>query len=201
MEHHVAADEFDAVDVELLGWDGGVDGLAGVGGEIAREGFAGESLPGEGEVELGIAGFLGEILVDAVFLDGELEIHESGEGGGEAGLFPTGGGEFVDEFGFEVVGGVEAGVVAGEVSVVGVGVVVLDEDVNLGGVAVGEGVFGGDGFTFGRGGAMGFGAVEDGLGGALVFFCLGEGMGDFGLGELGIVGCWGRLILKTAVRS
>ena len=42
----VAADEFDGLDVELVGWNGGVDGLVGVEGEGAWEGIAGEGLPG-----------------------------------------------------------------------------------------------------------------------------------------------------------
>ena len=59
----VSPDEVEALDVEFGRRDGGIDGLIGVGGEFAREGFAGERLPGEGEMESGIILFHREIFV------------------------------------------------------------------------------------------------------------------------------------------
>ena len=70
----IAAEEFHAFDVESVGRLGGVGGDIGVGWEGTRVGFAGESLPGEGEVEAGISIFEGEIFIEAIFLDGELKI-------------------------------------------------------------------------------------------------------------------------------
>ena len=70
----IAAEEFHAFDVESVGWLRGVGGDVWVGGKGAGVGFAGESLPGEGEVEAGVSVFEGEIFIEAIFLDGELKI-------------------------------------------------------------------------------------------------------------------------------
>ena len=50
-------------------------GWVGSGGTLGSAGsWRGDALPGEGEVEAGISGFEGEILVDFTFLYGELEV-------------------------------------------------------------------------------------------------------------------------------
>ena len=60
--------------------------------------------------------------------------------------------------------------VAGEVGFPSGGVVGVDEDVDLGGEAVFEGVFGGGGFARWGDGALRVGSVDAGLVGSLGFF-------------------------------
>ena len=129
---HIAAEEFEAGDIEFDGRDGGVDGFHGVRWKLAGEGLAGEGLPSHGEMKAGVVLFLGEEFVDLVFLDRELEVEERGVDADEAGFAPTDGGEFVDEVELGVVGGTVTFAVAGEVDFPGVGVVGVDEDVDFG---------------------------------------------------------------------
>ena len=92
-----AADEFDAFDVESVGREGWIGWLVGIGGEDAGEGFAGERLPCEGEMEMGVLGFFWEMLVDIVVLERDLEVDEGGLDGDEAALTPADGGELLDD--------------------------------------------------------------------------------------------------------
>ena len=134
----VAAGEFNAVDVELVGRNGGVDGFVWIERDLAGEWCASEALPGEGEVEHHVVFVGGEPFPDRSVLYGELVIDEGCGDGGEAGFAPTGVGEFFDEVVLGVVGGAIAVAVAGEVFVPGVGVVGADEDEVFGGEAVFE---------------------------------------------------------------
>ncbi len=150
----IPAKKLNAFDVERVGWLGGIWRDGRVGGEWARIGFSGEALPGEDEVEVGIVLFKRVEFVHFLLLNGELEREVGGFDGDEAGLAPADGGDLVDEVAFGVVGGAIAFVDSGEVSVPGVGIFGCDEDVDFGGEAVFEGVFGRYRAAFGGGWAF-----------------------------------------------
>jgi hypothetical protein len=59
----VAADEFDAADVESVRWEGWIGGFG------RTLGWAGDGLPGEGQVEVGIMGGVGVDGLDMFFLN------------------------------------------------------------------------------------------------------------------------------------
>ena len=95
----VAAEEFEAVDVVVVGWEGGVFGVV-FGGFL---GCAGECLPGFDEVEVGVGGGDGGEILEVFAVEVGLGVEKGGFEGDEAGLTPAYGGELVDEDLFGVV--------------------------------------------------------------------------------------------------
>ena len=160
----VTADEFDAADVVALRRNPWVGGLVVVTGRPLR--LVSESLPGGGEVEVGILGAERIELLELVFLNGDLAVDEGGLSGDEAGFTPADGGEFIDEGLLDVALGVEGGTEAFEVELEFGFLLDADDVVDGGGEAVFDGVAAGAGFAVDGDGAFGFGAVEAGLFGA-----------------------------------
>ena len=175
---HVAADEVEAVDVVAVDEFGDI-GFVFSFGEGVR--LAGDGLPAEDEVEVGIFGVVWILFVDIEFEERHLCVEEGGFDGGEADLTPFNGGELVDEGLFDVVERAVGGAVAVEVGMERGDVFDGEDDVDGGGEAVFEGVGGGAGFAFGGGGAFGFGSVDAGLLGAGEFFGVGHGGSAFRL--------------------
>ena len=69
----IAAEQFHAGDVERVRWLGGVGRYVRIFGEIARERFRGQGLPGEDEVETGVVFLEGMVFSDRVLVKGDLE--------------------------------------------------------------------------------------------------------------------------------
>ena len=124
------------------------------GTRLIGKGAKGEGIA-SGVVDAGVFG------IDGFGLVVHFMVEEGGEAGAVAAAMPESDDHFVDDFAFDVVGGLEA-VVKGIGELVEGGVVFGSEKDGLGGVAVAEGVAAGDGLALGGDGASGFGAVAAG---------------------------------------